>query len=273
MAFVFLVTAANADTSPFQLSTTNVDFEKVEEEKGLVVAVPVDAEFGHPTCTAHQGAAASIPPNEGWVTIPDTKGVTYLLNGGALSPATYRLNAGGNNVLTAIAQEGYRIEGEFSQSINIGPVPSFTDCNPPPEPEVTVEEIEELDCEAGTVTTWKVTTTTEYVLNDTEDEWILGEPVITREDIGSRDANSEECPREPDEPGEGTGEEPGDGTGEESIEGEDDGSAVPTLPKAPTATTQMPATGVDNLGLLAIGTLLLAVGLATSAWARGRARQ
>ncbi len=102
----------------FSQSITIIDVP----ECTLIEVVPVEAEFTQPTCEDPEG---------GSVTIPTTVGIDYLVNGGpAVSGLTYPLNPGGTNVMTAVAQEGYVINGEFSQSITINAVPECPTTTP-----------------------------------------------------------------------------------------------------------------------------------------------
>lgn len=154
--------------------------------------------FGSPVCEAHDGLP-QIPANEGWVTIPATEGVDYYINTGAVTAGTYRLNPDGTNTITATAQESYILSDEFSQNITIGAVPSYADCNEKPAPQVVTEENSSLSCEAGTITTWQTITTTDYTLNETQDNWVLDtdNPVITQTEPTVTQATEEQltpCP-------------------------------------------------------------------------------
>lgn len=172
------------------------------------IVILVDATFGDPVCTEHDGPAEGFPADEGWVTIPETVGVDYFLNGVlAESGATYRLNPGGSNILTAEAQENYKIDADFRQEITIGDVPSWFDCNADtlPEPVVTTVPNSEVDCDEGTITSWETITTTEYVLNETEDGWALdtANAEVTETERVTTEATEEElaeCPIPPEEP-------------------------------------------------------------------------
>ena len=151
----------------------------------LVTVTPVEAGFTQPTYDNLFGS----------VTIPTTEGVTYRINGGAVeSGVTYPLNPGGSNIMTAEAQEGYVINVDFSQAINIEEAPSFSECTPKPDAVVATTERTVTDCEARTTTTYNVTTTTDWVLAEDGASWVPGATVTAEEMTGTRPATAQECP-------------------------------------------------------------------------------
>jgi len=128
-----------------------------------------------------------------------------------------------------------------------------------PEPVVTVEEVETVDCEAGTVTTTTTTTTQGWVYDEATNSWVAAEPV---EEVTSseRPATAEECPvvvtptPEPEEP---------------VVTPEPDVTPAPVA--ARTTTDGLAQTGFDGFGTLwaltggalalAVGALLTVLGL------------
>lgn len=128
-----------------------------------------------------------------------------------------------------------------------------------PEDKVTVVETEEVDCEAGIVTTTTTTTNVGTVYDAETNSWVETEPVVT-ETTSERDATEEECPVVvPEEPTE----EPETPTPTPLPAGGDDGDLT-----TPLATQTLAQTGSDNswIAWSLGGSALLLAGLSAYLW-------
>ncbi|MCU1401949.1 MAG: peptidase and in, kexin, sedolisin, partial [Microbacteriaceae bacterium] len=109
---------------------------------------PAQPEATAAACDVESGSVTS-----GYITLPATEGVSYLIDGLDAGPGDHGVKPGLHTV-SALADTGYTLEGEFSWSLTVG---ATGDCFIPVQPAAATPSAEVCKYDSGTLTSGYIT--------------------------------------------------------------------------------------------------------------------